>query len=287
MSSPNSSIYCDFSSSASLTGIVITSDSSMISSNPNPVDSTQRLIKYDVMINRPNNYRFPEISFDDIDKYDFNSHSFIEVIKSPDYVHLYFDFDSLLTLEEKQREKDNKNKAINEIIITDDEQLKRFDTVIQWLGSLKPVFGEYSLGGYTSNEDIKNKYHLRLYKEGNHFISVHVVYYQTMLKASELEEIMKHTAKQGFIYDGINQFADPNVYSIVKHDNGKGGTRKFRHVLSDKIFTTNKNDKYNKSNKSNHGFIINDLKPSTQIIQVRGDEKIINRNEWSNLFKQR
>lgn len=83
------------------------------------------------MINRTNNYHNPEISFNDIDKYDFNNHAFIQVIKTPDYVHLYFDFDSMLTLEEEQREKDNKNKDINEIIVCDKEQLKRLNDVIQ------------------------------------------------------------------------------------------------------------------------------------------------------------
>ena len=103
MATTNGGIYCEFSSSASLTDITITSDSSIISSNPKPVDSSQRLIKYDVMINRTNNYHFPEISFDDIDKYDFKNKGFIEVIKSPDYVHLYFDFDSMFTLDEKKK----------------------------------------------------------------------------------------------------------------------------------------------------------------------------------------
>lgn len=120
MSSSKGIIRLDpFNSSIEIDDIIITSDSSMISSNTNLVDSTQGLIKYDVMINRTNNYHFPEISFDDIDKYDFKNKGFIEVIKSPDYVHLYFDFDSMLTLEEKQREKDKKLKGINEIIVSD------------------------------------------------------------------------------------------------------------------------------------------------------------------------
>ena len=162
--------------------------------------------------------------------------------------------------------------------------MKRLDSVIQWLETLKPIFGEYSLGGYTSSELVNEKYHLRLYPEGNHFISIHVIFYQTMLKASELEEIMKHSIKNGFNYDGINQFADPNVYSLVKHDN-KGGTQKFRHVLSDKIFVDSEDSKYSGNNKYNHGTIFNDLKPSTQIIQVSGNEKIITRSEWEKIFK--
>lgn len=81
----------------------------------------------------------------------------------------------MFTLKEKQQEKEHKLKDIDEIIISDEEQHKRFDSVIQWLNSLKPVFSEYSLGGYTSNENIKNLYNLRLYKEGNHFRSCHLL----------------------------------------------------------------------------------------------------------------
>ena len=54
------------------------------------------------MINRTNNYHFPEISFDDIGKYDFNNKAFIEVIKLHDYVHLHFDFDLMLILDKKK-----------------------------------------------------------------------------------------------------------------------------------------------------------------------------------------
>lgn len=93
--------------------------------------------------------------------------------------------------------------------------MNRLDGVIQWLNSLKAVFGDYTIGGYTNNKDINEKYQFRLYPEGNHFISMHVVFYRTMLKASELEEIMKHTVKSGFIYDGINQFAHSDNYKLT------------------------------------------------------------------------
>ena len=145
MTTTNGAICCEFSSSATIDDIIITSDSS------------QRLIIYDTMINRPNNYHFPEISFDDVDSYDFENKGFIEVIKSPEYVHLYFDFDSVMTSEEKQQEKENKSKNINETILNDEEQSKRLEGIIQWLETLKPIFGEYSLGGYTSNELVNEK----------------------------------------------------------------------------------------------------------------------------------
>lgn len=48
----------------------------------------------------------------------------------------------------------------------------------------------------------------------------------------------------------------------------------------------NKDDKYCKSKKFNHGIIINDIKTSTQIIQVRSNDKIISRIEFLKVFKQ-
>ena len=80
-------------------------------SKPQATQPQTRLIKYDVMINRVNNYVFPEITFDDVDSYDFNKHGFIEVLKSPSHVHLYFDFDSMYTFEEKEQERKTRIKA--------------------------------------------------------------------------------------------------------------------------------------------------------------------------------
>ena len=141
--------------------------------NNKPLMNQERKIKYDVMMMRPNNAKPLLISFDDVDKYDFSKKVFIEFIISEDYVHLYFDFDSI--------------SSMNEL-----------DDVIQWLDSLKPVFGEYSIGGYTDNVDVNHKYHFRLLPDGNHYVSMHVVYYQTMISTNDLQSIMKHTAKTGF-----------------------------------------------------------------------------------------
>ena len=107
---------------------------------PKMSDSANK-VKYDVMINRPNNYIFPEITFDDVDNYDFNNNGFIEVLKAPEYVHLYFDFDKMKTADEDK----------DKIEVSEQEQMQRFDDVICWLDSLKPIFGEYSIGGYTDN----------------------------------------------------------------------------------------------------------------------------------------
>lgn len=77
MYATNSTIYYEFSSSVTIDDINITSNSSILSNKTDSADSVHRLIKYDFMINRTNNYHNPEISFNDIDKYDFNNHAFI------------------------------------------------------------------------------------------------------------------------------------------------------------------------------------------------------------------
>lgn len=105
---------------------------------------SERKIKYDICFARPNNFQPKLISFNNIDNYDINK-GFNEFLISEEYVHLYFDFDSIKTTEE-------------------------LDDVINWLNSLKEVFGEYSFGGYTDNESIANNYGFRYYKEGNHFV---------------------------------------------------------------------------------------------------------------------
>ena len=104
---------------------------------------------------------------------------------------------------------------------------------------IKTLFGTYSISGYTDNKDVHDTYRLRLYPEGNDFISVYVVCYPTCIKSDELICISKHADKQGFVYDGVNQFVDSNVYKLSSGKDGRGGTEKFRHILSQKIYTTN------------------------------------------------
>ena len=245
----------------------------------------ERMIKYDLMIRKSNNLKPLEITFDEVDKYDFNNKSFIEFIISQDYVHLYFDLDSMLNYEEKKKEEENKKNGVDEIIVDDDEKLKRLNGVIEWLDSLKRVFGEYSIGGYTDNEEVFNKYHLRLYPEGHHYVSIHVVYYQTMISTKDLVEIMKWTTKNGFQTIGVHELCDYNVYSLVSRKENETTRQLFRHVLSNKIYQTDKNKKGFEQNKANHGFIINNTKPSQQIVQVRGDERIVSKEEWSKVFQ--
>ena len=107
------------------------------------------------------------IDYDNIDSIDFRK-PFIEVLDKPEYVHLYFDFDS---------------------IETEDE----YNTVIGFLDGLKDVFGEYTIGGYTNDEVFSELY--KYIPNAHHTLSLHVIYYETKIKSSVLIELMKHTKK--------------------------------------------------------------------------------------------
>ena len=254
----------------------IANDTTNHESNDTIIESQteSRMIKYDVMMMKPNNSKPLEISFDDVDKYDFSKHAFIEYIISQEYVHLYFDFDDILTNDEKA----------NKTEINDDIKAERVSEIFTWLDSLKPVFGEYSVGGYTDNEAIHSKHGFRLYPEGKHYISMHAVFYQTMISTNDLVSIMKHTDKAGYLTAGVNRFCDANVYKLVSKNANQTVRQCFRHVNSDKIFTNASNHPKYSDNRANHGVIINNTKPSQQIVQIRGDEKIVDESQWSKVF---
>ena len=57
------------------------------------------LIRYGCDMKRSGNWKPLTISFDAVDRYDFTKH-FLEYIIKAEYVHLYFDFDSLETDDE-------------------------------------------------------------------------------------------------------------------------------------------------------------------------------------------
>lgn len=88
------------------------------------------------------------------------------------------------------------------------------------------------------------------YIEGDpHFLSMHVVYYETMILATDLQRIMKHTAKKGYECKNVHHLCDPGVYKITTW-------QLFRHVLSDKFFTPNIKHKSYVNNRKTQGTII-------------------------------
>lgn len=204
------------------------------------------LIRYGCDMKKPNNWKPLTISFDAVDRYDFTKHFFEYIIKA-EYVHLYFDFDSLET----------------------DDELRE---VLEWCDKLKTVFGEYAYGGYTTNVDIGEKYGLGLIEDAHHVISIHICFYETMIKADELVNIMAWTKSKGFHKFEVHPKADYNVYKIK--------TRQLmRHVLSNKFYGPG-----DEKNAVTAGLIHDDLEPSKMIIQIRGDEKLIERDEWVKVF---
>ena len=207
-------------------------------------------VKYCNQIIRDDNWIVREVTWEELDKFDFEKKVFFEMFsEQPKYVHLFFDFDS----------------------ITDNKQ---FDEVFEWLTNLEKIFGEFSYGGYSNDESFANNVGFRYLPNDKHFLSMHVVYYQTKILYDELIEIMKHTAKKGFAYNGVHELVDHSVYS---------SNRLFRHVCSAKIYTANTKHKDYQNNRKNQGTLLNGT-PSQHTITVHGEEKTITREQWSKVF---
>ncbi len=189
------------------------------------------------------------LEYDSIDKWFFNQIAFIEVLGYDTHYHLYFDFDSISSIEE-------------------------YDDVINWLNSLTEIFGPYSIGGYTNSIELEKKTKLKRYENNEHFCSIHVIFYTTKIKGTDIQEIMKYTKKTGFDYN-VHRLCDPNVYKL-------NSRQLFRHSLSNKIYGEN-----DVNNKMIAGSILDEKLPSQQIVQIRGIEKEITRDEWLKVFHKK
>ena len=208
---------------------------------------SENKIKYGLKFAHSNNWTPLEISFNEVDEYDFTK-GFNEFLIREKQVHLYFDFDSIKTT-------------------------KQFDEVYEWLEKVSEVFGEFSIGGYCNNKEME-EYGFRYIENDKHYLSMHVVFYETCINSAELMEIMRFTEKKGYYKHKVHSLCDPNVYKLK--------TRQvFRHALSDKIFTEK-----SEQNRETHGFILDDLKPSTQIVQIKGNEPVITKNQWIKIFPE-
>lgn len=109
---------------------------------------------------------------------------------------------------------------------------------------------------------------------------MHVIYYETKILTDELIEIMKHTTKKGYAYEGIHELVDYNIYPALS-----SSYRLFRHVLSAKIFTRNPSHKSYKDNSFCQGNLLDGNKPNQHTVTVHGDEPIVRREQWGQLFK--
>lgn len=219
---------------------------------PKVVEGCNLKVLYSKVVDaRVNQYK--SIDYNQIDEYPFDKKGFVEYIIPQKYVHLYFDFDSLSTEEE-------------------------YLDVITWLDRLKVVFKEYSIGGYSNNKDFAEKYGYRYIEGDNHFVSIHVVYYQTAISTDDIIDIASKTKKKELKYN-IPKCIDNSVYKLAKKSDKS--RQMFRHVLSDKNFRYNKD-----SSKQNHGVILNGLKPQTQIVQVKGGEEIVSKTQWNTVITE-
>lgn len=202
------------------------------------------------------------ISHDDLDmkyasnKTFFTDNAFIEAFTELEHLRLYFDFDSISNPDE-------------------------LDEALSWLDSLKSVFGEYTYSGYSNDPDIADLYNLRFIEGNKHYISMHIIFYQTMITSQDLLRIMHHTNVKGFTTEGVSRFCDSKVYKPI------GSRQMFRFGLSDKIHTTNPKSPNYKDNVLNHADIIvgGDSLPSNHVIHTRGNERLIKEGDWIKVFK--
>ena len=192
----------------------------------------------------PENIKY--ITCEKLDKsnVDILKNGFIEVIQKPEFVRIYFDFDSIETKDD-------------------------YEIVINWLDELSLIAGNYSIGGYTNNKDLFG--HLYKYiPNAHHTLSLHVVFYETKIKASLFVEIMKHD-KFGYKYY-INKQCDPNVYKLNTE-------QKFRHVYSDKIYSFG-----DANNRQTSGSFLKETKISESVIQIIGNERELTEDDIKKMF---
>ena len=122
---------------------------------------------------------------------------------------------------------------------------------------------------YCNNDEMEG-YGFRRFDQGKHYLSMHVVFYETAISTNDFQRIMKHTDKKGFSTRVVHPLCGWNVYKLVSKKKDQTIRQVFRHVMSDKFFTPG-----HENNSPNHGFILDGKKPTTQIVQIRGNERII------------
>ncbi len=214
-------------------------------------DSFEDLISHKVSFSlQINDTKHPswtkEINHEEVNNFKFSKYPFIEIIRNPSRIRPYFDFDSISTLEE-------------------------YNKLLEWLNNLKNTLGDYSIGGYTGDEEISKITHLKYIPNAHHKVSLHVVFYQSSVSSPYFVDVMGYR-KGKFLRDNIISFVDPNVYKL--------NTRQlFRHPLSDKVFSPN-----NPLNKKTSGSIITETKPSDSIITISGKEHNISNQQLDVLF---
>lgn len=184
---------------------------------------------------------------------DFDRNGFYEELEGLENVRLYFDFD------------------FHE---GDDIDL---DGIFKELRNIGKVFGDYFFAGYCTDEDLYNtlkksqKDCIELKDEQlDKVLSFHVVYPDTMISLKELLEIMNDDAYGGAI-KAVDGF-DKKVY----RKNGKGSL--LRHPFANKYTRPGADDGACKS------VYIEDLMASDLVVTPAGEETLITREQWLEVF---
>lgn len=165
------------------------------------------------------------------------------------YLHLFFDIDDI--------------KDANEYL-----ELRK------WLDSLKPVFGDYAIGGYCNN-DTMAAFGFKKIEGAKKYASLHISFYETAVDADELYQFGKKSTK------GMWPKIDESIYR-VQNPKGEKSVKKhgMRFVLSDKVY----GGKDDAKNTKTAGIILDGKPPHTCVYQVWGGERIVPKEEWSKVF---
>ena len=139
-----------------------------------------------------------------------------------------------------------------------------YDDIIDWLYSLEDVFGEVSIGGVCTNIDMSDYTGLPFTDcdLGNYLI-IHAVYFHSCITANDMMEIIKERV--------VHEAADRSIYRL------NDGPLLFKHICSPTRFRKS-------LNQNDRGMIMNNLPKSSQIIRVRGDEELISKARWEEVF---
>ena len=194
-------------------------------------------IQFILAFNQPNSIK--RIKHEFVNEYHFEKGFNEKISKNTPYIRPYFDIDHLETMEE-------------------------FTKFVDYCDKAKEVIGDYSIGGYTNNQEFANSLGFKYIDDANKVISFHVVFYESRIKPIQFLDFINSYKDQ------LHEAIDPNVYKL-------NSTQLFRHALSDK-YTTPTNVKHTA------GAILNNKKPVTQIITAKGDENEITIDDLMQAF---
>lgn len=239
---------------------------------------------YKYMSENGKNPRSYTIAHEDLNKknQNFFKNGFIEIIVHkakegeydgfyPEYVRLYFDVDKIKTVEQ-------------------------YNNMIEELNGLSEVFGEYTIGGYTTDIELASVSKLKFVKkvitvgyedtkkqpEVKTF-SAHVVFYQTKIAVTDISKIFGKDPK----------YVMPRFVDDVTVYNSLNGTQLFRHSFSPKYEFISKYVDTRGSQTYSHMLNMTEEeldeydfipRASDLCVTCRGDEILLTEDDWKCAF---